>query len=93
MQIDEFTTPFQEALNEAQSMAQNLRAAYIEPEHLLCAMLAQSESSVRSLLLRANVNVLALESEANARLGERQMHACGNRQKEWFKHKRFECGN
>ncbi len=68
MQIDEFTTPFQEALNEAQSMAQNLRHAYIEPEHLLSAMLAQSESSVKSLLLRANVNVLALESETNARL-------------------------
>ena len=41
MRIDKFTTKFQEALGEAQSLALGNDHAYIEPAHLLVALLRQ----------------------------------------------------
>ena len=53
MRLDKLTSKFQEALGEAQSLALASDHQYIESEHLLLAMLQQSESSAKSLI---NVN-------------------------------------
>jgi len=54
MRIDKLTTKFQEALGEAQSLALGNDHAYIEPSHLLLAMLQQQDGP-KALLLRAGV--------------------------------------
>jgi ATP-dependent Clp protease ATP-binding subunit ClpB len=59
MRIDKLTTKFQEALGDAQSLALANDHAYIEPAHLLVAMLRQ-EDGPRTLLQRAGVNVQGL---------------------------------
>ena len=59
MRLDKLTTKFQEALGEAQSLALGKDHAYIEPAHLLLAMLRQADGP-RSLLQRAGVNVPGL---------------------------------
>ncbi|MCA3182951.1 MAG: hypothetical protein INH13_04935, partial [Cupriavidus sp.] len=60
MRIDKLTTRFQEALAEAQSLALGHDNQYIEPQHLLRALLAQEDGSARTLLSRAGVNVNGL---------------------------------
>ena len=59
MRADKLTTKFQEALSEAQSLAVGQDHPYIEPAHLLAAMLRQDEGP-KALLQRAGVNVSAL---------------------------------
>ena len=56
MRIDKLTSKFQEALADAQSLALGKDNAYIQPEHLLAAML-QQEDGPRALLQRAGVHV------------------------------------
>jgi len=63
MRIDKLTTKFQEALSDAQSLALGHDHAYIEPAHLLAAMLRQSDGP-KSLLQRAGVNVAGLTKAA-----------------------------
>lgn len=63
MRIDKLTTKFQEALADAQSLALANDHAYIEPVHLLVAMLRQ-EDGPRPLLQRAGVNVPGLLAAA-----------------------------
>ncbi|MDE2268935.1 MAG: ATP-dependent chaperone ClpB [Betaproteobacteria bacterium] len=58
MRIEKLTTQFQEALAEAQSLAVNHGNAYIEPVHLLHALLGQD--GPKALLARAGVNVPGL---------------------------------
>ena len=65
MRLDKLTTKFQEALADAQSLALGHDHAYIQPEHLLSAMLLQ-EDGPRSLLARAGVNVAALAQGIDA---------------------------
>ncbi len=60
MRLDKLTTKFQEALADAQSIAVGHDNPYIDPAHLLLAMLRQSDAGARSLLQRAGVNVAAL---------------------------------
>ena len=60
MRIDKLTTTFQEALGEAQSLAVTRDNPYIEPVHLLTAMLAQTDGP-KALLARAGVNVAKLQ--------------------------------
>ncbi|OPF63377.1 ATP-dependent chaperone ClpB [Hydrogenophaga sp. H7] len=74
MRLDKLTTKFQEALGEAQSLALGKDHAYIEPAHLLMAMLRQADGP-KSLLQRAGVNVPGLTKateEAVNRLPEVQ---------------------
>ena len=59
MRLDKLTTKFQEALSDAQSLALGHDNAYIEPVHLLVAMLRQ-EDGPKALLQRAGVNVPGL---------------------------------
>ncbi|HEY0885247.1 MAG TPA: Clp protease N-terminal domain-containing protein, partial [Ramlibacter sp.] len=63
MRLDKLTTKFQEALAEAQSLALANDHAYIEPAHLLVAMLRQ-EDGPTALLQRAGVNVPGLLAAA-----------------------------
>src|SRR4028118_1884585 len=70
MRLDKLTTKFQEALAEAQTLALGNDHAYIEPEHLLVAMLRQ-EDGPRSLLQRAGVNVPGLLAAAEAAAHQR----------------------
>lgn len=72
MRLDKLTTKFQEALSDAQSLALSKDHAYIEPCHLLVAMLRQ-EDGPRSLLVRSGVNIVGLlkdSEEAMAKLPE-----------------------
>ena len=61
MRADKFTTRFQEALGEAQSLALVRDNPYMEPAHVLAAMLAQDDGP-RALLQRAGVNVQAVKT-------------------------------
>lgn len=62
MRLDKLTTKLQEALADAQSQAVGNDNPYIEPVHVLVALLNQDDSSARSLLQRAGVNVGGLSS-------------------------------
>ena len=65
MRQDKLTTKFQEALGDAQSLALGQDHAYIEPVHLLVAMLRQADGP-KALLQRAGVNVPGLLAGADA---------------------------
>ncbi len=65
MRIEKLTTKFQEALGEAQTLALGSDNAYIEPVHVLIAMLKQ-EDGPKALLQRAGVNVPGLLAAAEA---------------------------
>ncbi|MGI9134652.1 MAG: Clp protease N-terminal domain-containing protein, partial [Rhodoferax sp.] len=67
MRIDKLTTKFQEALAEAQTLALGQDHAYIEPCHVVSAMLRQTDGP-KALLQRAGVNVAALGAAADAAL-------------------------
>jgi ATP-dependent Clp protease ATP-binding subunit ClpB len=71
MRLDKLTTKFQQALADAQSMALAADNGYIEPQHLLLALLNQEDGGTASLLSRAGVNVPPLKAsleKAMARL-------------------------
>lgn len=57
MRLDKLTTKLQEALADAQSHAVGNDNQYIEPVHVLVALLSQDDSSTRSLLQRAGANI------------------------------------
>jgi len=61
--MDKLTTKFQLALADAQSLALGRDNQFIEPVHLMLALLDQEGGSVRHLLTRADVNVNALRSK------------------------------
>jgi ATP-dependent Clp protease ATP-binding subunit ClpB len=62
MRLDNFTSKFQSALSEAQSLALGRDHQYIEPVHLMTALLNQQGGSVRSLFGQADINVNSLRS-------------------------------
>src|SRR5271157_3908001 len=62
MRLDKLTTKFQQALADAQSMALGNDNGFIEPVHLLTALLQQEDGGSASLLARAGVNVAALKA-------------------------------
>ncbi|MCX7142200.1 MAG: AAA family ATPase, partial [Proteobacteria bacterium] len=57
MRLDKLTTKFQQALADAQSLAVGNDNSYIEPVHLLSALIAQEDGGTASLFARAGVNV------------------------------------
>ncbi len=63
MRLDKLTTKLQEALSDAQSLAVGSDNQYIDPLHLLMALLNQNDGSSRSLLQRAGVNVGGLANQ------------------------------
>ena len=56
MRFDKLTTKFQQALSDAQSIAVGNDQQFIEPLHLLAALLGQDDGGTQSLLQRAGVN-------------------------------------
>ncbi len=68
MRQDKLTTKFQEALAEAQSIAVGNDHQYLEPLHLLAAMLRADDSGAKSLLARAGVNVAPLAAAVDAEI-------------------------
>jgi ATP-dependent Clp protease ATP-binding subunit ClpB len=66
MRMDKLTSRFQQALSDAQSLAVGRDHNFIEPVHLLVALLDQQGGSTRPLLAQAGVNVATLRQ----RLGE-----------------------
>jgi len=57
MRFDKFTTRFQQAFADAQSAAVGNDNPYIEPPHLLLALLGQDDGATESLLARAGANI------------------------------------
>src|SRR5687768_5883276 len=57
MRFDKLTTKFQQALADAQSIAVGQDNSYVEPQHLLLALLQQEDGGTASLLQRAGANV------------------------------------
>ena len=68
MRLDKLTTKLQEALADAQSFAVGNDNQYIEPVHILLALLNQEDGSARSLLQRAGVNVASLTTALKSAL-------------------------
>ena len=62
MRLDSFTSKFQLALSDAQSIALGRDHQYIEPVHLMTALLNQQGGSIRPLFDQTNINVNALRS-------------------------------
>ncbi|HET9664460.1 MAG TPA: Clp protease N-terminal domain-containing protein, partial [Burkholderiales bacterium] len=62
MRFDKFTTKFQQAFADAQSVAVGNDNPYIEPQHLLYALLNQQDGGTASLLARSGVNVQGLRT-------------------------------
>jgi len=62
MRFDKLTTKFQQALADAQSMAIANDSGFIEPQHLLAALLAQEDGGTASLLGRAGVALPRLKT-------------------------------
>src|SRR5437870_5389413 len=69
MRLDKLTTKFQQALSDAQSLALGNDNGFIEPQHLLAALLQQEDGGSASLLARAGVNVAALKSSLTKAIG------------------------
>lgn len=70
MRQDQFTTRFQELLVEAQSMAVERSQQYIDPLHLLLAVLKDTEGTGRTLLERSGVRVRELERKVKEAIGK-----------------------
>jgi ATP-dependent Clp protease ATP-binding subunit ClpB len=63
MRMDKLTSKFQQALADAQSLAIGRDHQYIEPLHVMSALLDQQGGSVRPLLDKSGVNVNMLRSQ------------------------------
>ena len=63
MRMDKLTTRFQMALSDAQSLAVGHDHQFLEPVHVMAALLDQQGATVRHLLAQAGVNVNALRSQ------------------------------
>ena len=63
MRMDKLTTKFQMALSDARSLAIGHDHQFLEPVHLMAALLDQQGATVRNLLAQAGVNVNALRSQ------------------------------
>ena len=68
MRLDKLTTQFQQALADAQSLAVSGDNQYIEPLHLLSAIVGDQQGSGRALLERSGVRLSALKSALDGAL-------------------------
>jgi ATP-dependent Clp protease ATP-binding subunit ClpB len=66
MRMDKLTVTFQKALADAQSMALGLDNGFIEPAHVMLALIDQEGGSIRQILTQANVNISNLRSQLNS---------------------------
>jgi ATP-dependent Clp protease ATP-binding subunit ClpB len=68
MRIDKLTSTFQQALAEGQSLAVARDNPYLEPAHVIAAMLAQPDGP-RALIDRAGANAAALKTAMDTAMG------------------------
>lgn len=68
MRFDKLTTKFQQAIADAQSLAARNDNPYIEPIHVLSALLADADSGASSLLSRSGVAVNKLQASLQTML-------------------------
>ena len=61
MRLDRFTVKFQEALSDAQSLAVGHDNQFIEPVHIMSALVAQEDGSIRPLLTLAGSDPQAVK--------------------------------
>ena len=66
MRFDKYTTKFQQAFADAQSLAVGKDNPYIEPQHLLLALMDQQDGSTSSILSKSGVNVQPLREAVKA---------------------------
>ncbi|TCP96041.1 ATP-dependent Clp protease ATP-binding subunit ClpB [Cricetibacter osteomyelitidis] len=70
MNIEKFTTKFQQALAEAQSFALGKDNQFIEPVHVLNALLKQEGGSIAPILTATGANLAVLRQELNNELNK-----------------------
>ena len=70
MRLDKFTSKFQLAISDAQSLALGRDHQYIEPVHIMTALLHQDSGSVRQLLQSAGVNIPTFRAQLSKALDE-----------------------
>ncbi|HMZ11730.1 MAG TPA: Clp protease N-terminal domain-containing protein, partial [Plasticicumulans sp.] len=63
MRMDKFTSKFQMALSDAQSLAVGRDHQFIEPLHLMAALIDQQDGTVRPLLAQTGANVQTLRAQ------------------------------
>src|SRR3990172_3405350 len=63
MRLDSFTIKSQEALNEAQSLAEKYQHQQIDAEHMLLALIAQEGGIVTPMLQRVGANVSLIKGQ------------------------------
>jgi ATP-dependent Clp protease ATP-binding subunit ClpB len=63
MRFEKLTNRLQEAMGEAQSLALSLDHQFIEPEHMLSALLQQQGGSAQSLLVQAGADMPMLQTQ------------------------------
>ena len=68
MRFEKLTNRLQEAMGEAQSLALSLDHQFIEPEHMLSALLQQQGGSAQSLLVQAGADMPMLQTQLSQRL-------------------------
>ncbi|WP_419420384.1 ATP-dependent chaperone ClpB [Legionella sp. D16C41] len=68
MRMDKLTSKFQMALADAQSLALGKDNSFIEPEHVLKALLDQQGGSTRPLLTKAGVNIAQIRTSLDKAL-------------------------
>ena len=68
MRFEKLTNRLQEAMGEAQSLALSLDHQFIEPEHMLSALLQQQGGSAQSLLVQAGADMPMLQTKLSQRL-------------------------
>ena len=68
MRMDKLTTKFQQALADAQSLAVGRDHQFIEPAHVMLALLDTPGGTVRPLLMKAGADTNRLRSELGALL-------------------------
>jgi len=65
MRFDKLTTKFQQAINDAQSLAVGADNTAIEPQHLMSALLNQEDGGTASILSKAGVQLNSLKTGLN----------------------------
>ena len=70
MNIEKFTTKFQQAIAEAQSLAIGKDNQFIEPVHLLSALLNQQDGSIAPILTTSGANLSVLRNELQVALNK-----------------------
>ncbi len=71
MRFDKLTNRLQEAIGEAQSLALSLDHQFIEPEHMLQALLQQQGGSTQALMQQAGADLPQLQTALSKRLQEK----------------------